>query len=265
MMREFMKIVETVQPTVLYHQAPVAQRNRIAEIGLQHPYEIPQELGVEMSNDETQGIYFTDNAEDIDPRYDMWAVDVRGLALHPDETTDWPDGHEWSVTYDQVGPERLRLVHEGQSNIVEDTHEGGFSVSPEQAQKILSSRYLNRGVKIGKNTRLWRGVSEDSGSGMATYGTGLYFTANRKRAKIYGEVIEIGRSNLPDNPFRFDTNNNYEIWLHETREILGYDDMRKFATAFYDVRTLVQAIDPSADGIQVMTGADAMFVVYPMD
>lgn len=92
-----------------------------------------------------------------------------------------------------------------------------------------------------------------------------YFTANRKRAKIYGEVIEIGRSNLPDNPFRFDTNNNYEIWLHETREILGYDDMRKFATAFYDVRTLVQAIDPSADGIQVMTGADAMFVVYPMD
>lgn len=141
--------------------------------------------------------------------------------------------------------------------------DGGFSVSPEQAKKILSSFYLQRGVKIGKNTRLWRGVSEDSGSGMATFGTGLYFTADKKRAKIYGDVVEIGRSSLPDNPFRFDTNNNYEIWLHETRGILGYDDMREFATAYYDVRTLVQAIDPTADGIQVMTGADAMFVVYP--
>ena len=143
--------------------------------------------------------------------------------------------------------------------------DGGFSVSPEQAKKILSSFYLQRGVKIGKNTRLWRGVSEDSGSGMATFGTGLYFTADKKRAKIYGDVVEIGRSSLPDNPFRFDTNNNYEIWLPETRGILGYDDMRDFATAYHDVRTLVQAIDPSADGIQVMTGADAMFVVYPMD
>ena len=149
-------------------------------------------------------------------------------------------------------------------NLVEAAQtERGFSVSPEQAQKILSSFYLQRGVKIAKNTRLWRGVSEDSGSGMATYGTGLYFTANKKRAAIYGDVIEISRSSLPDNPFRFDTNNNYEIWLHETRGILGYDDMRDFATAYYDVRTLVQAIDPTADGIQVMTGADAMFVVYP--
>lgn len=147
-------------------------------------------------------------------------------------------------------------------NIVENS--GQFTVSPEDAKKILSSRYLERGTKIGKNTRLWRGVSKDSGSGMATYGTGLYFTADKKRARIHGDVIEIGRSNLPNNPFRFDTNNNYEIWLHETREILGYDDMREFVTAFYDVRTLVQAIDPSADGIQVMTGADAMFVVYPV-
>lgn len=151
-------------------------------------------------------------------------------------------------------------------NLVEAAQtDGRFSVSPEQAQKILSSFYLQRGVKISKNTRLWRGVSEDSGSGMATYGTGLYFTANKKRAKIYGDVTEISRSSLPDNPFRFDTNNNYEIWLHETRGILGYDDMRDFATAYHDVRTLVQAIDPTADGIQVMTGADAMFVVYPME
>ena len=151
-------------------------------------------------------------------------------------------------------------------NLVEAAQtDGRFSVSPEQAQKILSSFYLQRGVKISKNTRLWRGVSENSGSGMATYGTGLYFTANKKRAKIYGDVTEISRSSLPNNPFRFDTNNNYEIWLHETRGILGYDDMRDFVTAYHDVRKLVQAIDPTADGIQVMTGADAMFVVYPME
>lgn len=66
-----------------------------------------------MSNDETQGIYFTDNREDIDERFDMWEVDVRGLKLHPDETTDWPEGHVWWVTYDEVGPERLRLIYRG--------------------------------------------------------------------------------------------------------------------------------------------------------
>jgi hypothetical protein len=139
----------------------------------------------------------------------------------------------------------------------------GFSVSPESAKKILSSFYLQRGTKIGKNTRLWRGVSADSGSGMATYGTGFYFTADRKRAKIYGDVVEIDRSNLPLNPFRFNTNNDYEVWLYETGETLGYDDPRAFANAYQDVRFLVQAIDPYADGIQVMTGSDAMFVRYP--
>lgn len=113
MMRQFINIVENASPSTLYHQSPSNMRERIAQLGLQHPYNIPSDLGVEMSNDETQGIYFTYNREDVDKRFDMWEVDVRGLTLHPDETTDWPDGHTWWVTYDEVGPERLQLVYQG--------------------------------------------------------------------------------------------------------------------------------------------------------
>lgn len=103
-------------PSVLYHQAPVAARARILGLGLQHPCDIPADAGIEMcSDDEAVGIYFTDNATDIDDRCDLWEVDVRGLSLEPDETTDWPEGHTWWVTYqDEVGPERVKLVYRGQ-------------------------------------------------------------------------------------------------------------------------------------------------------
>lgn len=148
-------------------------------------------------------------------------------------------------------------------NLIEEM-QPEFTVTPEQAEKILSNHRLKRGTKVGRNARFWRGESEDSGSGMAMFGTGLYFTSNRNYAKQYGKVRELSRSDLPLNPFRFDSLNDYQIWEQETMEILGYDDLRSFRTAYYDVRHLVQAIDPYADGIQVYTGKDAMFVVYPV-
>lgn len=116
MMRRLINIVENAQegvPAILYHQAPPAARERIAKLGLQHPRDIPGDLGIEMSNDETVGIFFTDNPEN-GPRSDLWEVDVRGLHLVPDDTTDWPEGHTWWVTYqDEVGPERLKLIQKG--------------------------------------------------------------------------------------------------------------------------------------------------------
>lgn len=111
-MRHFINIItESDSPTTLYHQSPPKMRERIGQVGLQHPCDIPDELDVPMSNEETIGIYFTNNSNDVDRKYDMWAVDVLGLVLHPDETTDWPEGHIWWVTYDQVGPERLTLIY----------------------------------------------------------------------------------------------------------------------------------------------------------
>lgn len=147
-------------------------------------------------------------------------------------------------------------------NIIENVN-SAFSVTPEQSAKILSLPWVSLGVKIGKTARLWRGVSEESGSGMAVYGTGLYFTCDRSEAKKYGNVIEIPRSYLPQNPLRFRTTGDYQLWMQTVGiEILGYDDMREFATAYHDVRLLVQAIDPTLDGIQMFTGKDAMFVLY---
>lgn len=134
-MRQFINIVESVSPTVLYHQAPANMRERIAQLGLQHPYDIPSDLGVEMSNDETSGIYFTDNRGDIDKRFDMWEVDVSGLKLHPDDTTDWPEGHVWWVTYDEVGPERLRLIYQGSGISVRES----FSSAPENIRSTFEN------------------------------------------------------------------------------------------------------------------------------
>lgn len=142
--------------------------------------------------------------------------------------------------------------------------DNGFTITPEQSEKILSLPWVERGVKIGKNARLWRGQSEETGSGMAVYGTGLYFTCNRTEARKYGKVTELSRSYLPQNPLRFKTYGDYQLWLQHTGiDILGYDDMRDFSAAYHDVRYLVQAIDPSLDGIQMFTGNDAMFVLYP--
>ncbi len=100
--------------TLLYHSAPPEYRKRIMKLGLQHPYQMKKlrntdHIGAEI---DAAGIYFTDTKPD-DPRYDTWAVDVRGLTLEPDETTDWPYPETWWFTYDQVGPERLKLIQAG--------------------------------------------------------------------------------------------------------------------------------------------------------
>lgn len=135
-------------------------------------------------------------------------------------------------------------------------------ITPEQAEKILSSFYIQRGPKVGINTKLWRGVSDGTGSGMAALGTGLYFAASKKTAASYGKVIEIPREQLPWNAFRFKSYNDFEIWMTQVMDILGVDK-GELNRMFPDVRHLVKAIDPNADGIQVMTGSEAIFVKYP--
>jgi len=100
---------------------------------------------------------------------------------------------------------------------------------------------------------------------MATYGLGLYFTANKKDAAAYGRVIEIPRAYLPDNALRFDGVNDYQIWLQGAQRLLGYPSNREFVVDFDDIGKFVRALDPTIDGIQLFTGKDAMFVTYGGD
>jgi hypothetical protein len=129
--------------------------------------------------------------------------------------------------------------------------------------KILGDHRVKRGVKIPPSARLWRGESKDTGSGMASYGLGTYFTCDRKYAAKYGTVREIPRSMLPYNCLRFDTINDYEIWYQTAFKLLGYNDNREVWKDYTGLDEFIRDIDMNIDGLQIGKGKDAMFVLYP--
>lgn len=138
-----------------------------------------------------------------------------------------------------------------------------FTITDEQRDKILSSRYVSLGAKVSASTRLWRGESEDSGSGMAALGLGYYFTSDRSYAKKYGKVVEVSRDMIPFGALRFRTTNDFEIWVGETMKVLGIEDKRDIGAAYPDFADFVRAISPDIDGIQIGLGKDAIFVRWP--
>lgn len=130
-------------------------------------------------------------------------------------------------------------------------------------EKILSDYRVKRGVKVPASARLWRGESDEPGSGMATYGLGLYFTRDRQYAKKFGKVREVDRSNLPWACLRFDTINDFEIWYQTAFKLLGYKDNRSVWKDFAGMDEFIRHIDPTVDGLQIGKGKDTMFVLYP--
>lgn len=122
---------------------------------------------------------------------------------------------------------------------------------------------------MAPSARLWRGVGSEGGSGFATYGRGLYFTADRRVATEYagddGQIIEIPRAYLPDNALRFDTTNDFQIWKQRAYKLLGFGGPQEFAAAYDDLGSFIRSLDPTIDGIQMFTGKDAIFVLYTDD
>lgn len=147
-------------------------------------------------------------------------------------------------------------------NFIDIITESETTISDDIKEKILSDYRVARGLKLSDKTQLWRGESEESGSGMNTLGMGLYFTADKKYAAQFGKVVPISRTYLPDNPLRFKTNNDYEIWLQTAQRLLGYPSNREFVEDYNDIGEFVRSLDPTIDGIQIYTGRDAIFVLY---
>lgn len=135
-----------------------------------------------------------------------------------------------------------------------------------QISAILSHPRLKRGVKIAASARLWRGIGSEGGTGTALYGAGLYFTADKSHAKEFagqdGRVIELGRSSLPENPLRFDTTNDFQIWLQDAIFKTMGIDKAQFYSRFHDFSEFIYALGSDIDGIQMFTGRDSVFVVY---
>jgi hypothetical protein len=135
-------------------------------------------------------------------------------------------------------------------------------ISDDAIEKIMSGRYEKVGLRLPSRYTLWRGIG-NSGSGMATYGTGLYTTTNRRYASQFGKVVRMGSESLPDFPIRFATYGDYELWLQNVYVVLGFDGPREFNSVYNDIRHFVHGV-LGFDGIQIGLGRDIMFVQYPV-
>ena len=92
----------------LYHHAPKSERASI------------QRHGLLRSKSPAHGIFFASKATDqVRWGIDTWKVDVRGLQLERDTTTDPEDAADtWWVTYDEdISPDRLTLIRGGKTNL----------------------------------------------------------------------------------------------------------------------------------------------------
>jgi len=146
------------------------------------------------------------------------------------------------------GPEHMR-------------EKGGIMVGSGEPN-LLDDWRVNVGLKKAPSHKIYRGVNDEEGGGMASYGQGLYTTTSRKEASQYGNVIEMSESDLPANPLRFDSVNDYQIWETGVMKKLGIDK-RELYKKYPDVSNLVREIDPALDGIQIGKGKDSIFVKYP--
>ena len=108
---------------------------------------------------------------------------------------------------------------------------------------------------------MYRGIN-DEGRGGTDEGIGLYTTTSKKFASQYGDVIEMDKfTDIPDNPLVFKKNWDFEMWVQESFKALGYNTKREYKDI--SVNELVNQIDSSVDGIQVGSGNNALFVLYP--
>lgn len=101
----------SVTPKVVYHGSSPENRQSILQHGLLASKSDAAQLG-------GHGVLFFDDKLDTQKGIDEWEVNVEGLDLEPDDTTDisnnpdW-EGHTWWAYYGDIPPERLKLIHEG--------------------------------------------------------------------------------------------------------------------------------------------------------
>jgi hypothetical protein len=99
-------------PDFLYHHTTISNRDGILRDGLLQSMSDAARLATEMGMEGGSGIYFCEMRPEDDPRCDVWKVDVRGLVLAPDETTDPsdPDDVWWVHHAADVPAWRMELL-----------------------------------------------------------------------------------------------------------------------------------------------------------
>jgi hypothetical protein len=202
------------------------------------------------------------NQEEIKPKKVMFSIKDRAIKRAQErgyKGSDFSEAVNWNSAYRENKKTKKTTKTEELTS---------FGLTDHQKDKILSDWRLKRGIKIPKNAKIWRGVSDTSGEGFATYGQGLYTTTNKSDAKGYagsdGQVIEMSLSDLPKNALRFDTVQDYQNWLgNQLQKELGLKGNRDTGDKIGNVDKAIRLIDPDIDGIQIGKGKDALFVLWP--
>jgi len=123
----------------------------------------------------------------------------------------------------------------------------------------MKSRTIQKPFTLSEKTKVWRGESADSGEGFAMYGQGLYSTTSKKEAMTYGDVREVKKWELPENPIQFKSKSDFSEF--------EYDLARELGVRKNELSKNVGEIDEyisqlGYDGITIGVGKDRIFVTF---
>ena len=144
------------------------------------------------------------------------------------------------------------------SSILKNSNGKEIDVSDLKENSTMERFHYNR--KYDKNNIVtYRGESDNTGSNPAFYGLGLYTTLDSKYAKKYGNVFVVDNSLLPDNPLKFKTQNDFNIWEQELARELGIRKNELYSDD-YGVEQYIKKL--GYDGLMIGTGKDTDLISY---
>lgn len=144
------------------------------------------------------------------------------------------------------------------SSILKNSNGKEIDVSDLKENSTMERFHYNR--KYDKNNIVtYRGESDNTGANPAFYGLGLYTTLDSKYAKKYGNVFVVDNSLLPDNPLKFKTQNDFNIWEQELARELGIRKSELYSDD-YGVEQYIKKL--GYDGLMIGTGKDTDLISY---
>ena len=143
-------------------------------------------------------------------------------------------------------------------SILKNSNGKEIDISDLKENLTMERFHYNR--KYDKNNIVtYRGESDNTGSNPAFYGLGLYTTLDSKYAKKYGNVFVVDSSLLPDNPLKFKTQNDFNIWEQELARELGIRKSELYSDD-YGVEQYIKKL--GYDGLMIGTGKDTDLISY---
>ncbi len=143
-------------------------------------------------------------------------------------------------------------------NVLVNTKGKKIDISNLQETAQMKVNTYNR--KYNKeNITAYRGTSENTGNNGAFYGLGLYTTLDKKYASKYGDVEIVDNSLLPDNPIKFKTQNDFEIWKQDLASQLGirYSELEG---SDYGIEKYITKL--GYDGLMIGSGKDTDLISF---